>query len=74
MVQLVTNHPHMLTAKEIEVLKLAAKGIPTKDIALKLCISTKAIDQRIARASTKLKAKNRTHAVAEAIRLGVLTV
>jgi len=73
-VSLVTDELSILTVKEIEVLKLAAKGIPTKDIALKLCISTKAVDQRIARASTKLKAKNRTHAVAEAIRLGILTV
>jgi len=71
---LVTDHSPMLTAKEVEVLQFIAGGMSTKDVASKLDITTKAVDQRIARAASKLKANNRTHAVTEAIRLGVLTV
>lgn len=69
-----TDSAPVLTPKELEVLELSAQGIATKEIAQKLKITVKAVEQRFARALSKLNANSRTHAVVEAIRLGILEV
>ncbi|OEJ67347.1 helix-turn-helix transcriptional regulator [Magnetovibrio blakemorei] len=62
----------LLTEKEKQALSLTAKGLKTKQIADKLGMSDKAVDQHIARATAKLASTTRTQAVAEAIRLHIL--
>ena len=64
----------LLTDKEKEALSLAARGLKTKQIADRLGITDKSVEQRIDRATSKLDSSNRTQAVAEAIRLHILRV
>jgi DNA-binding NarL/FixJ family response regulator len=63
---------HGLTAKEIEVLTLLADGLTTRQLAAKLCCSERTVKGTIHEVVTRLKLSNRTHAVAYALRSGVL--
>jgi LuxR family quorum sensing-dependent transcriptional regulator len=57
-----------LTEAEREVLRLAADGVTAKQMAQSLGISERSVEGRIASAIKTLKARNRTHAVALALR------
>ena len=61
-----------LSPREIEVLTLASHGRRTKQIATELGVAQDTVETLLRRASRKLDASSRTHAVAIAMRLGLL--
>jgi NarL family two-component system response regulator LiaR len=63
-----------LTSRELEILKLTAKGISNKDIALRLDLSPRTIKGHIAGILTKLNATSRTEAVNIGLRKGIITL
>ena len=63
-----------LSGREIHVLSLVARGLSNKQIASKLGISDKTVRNHLSRIFRKLDAGNRTQAVMNAMRVGLLTV
>jgi DNA-binding NarL/FixJ family response regulator len=61
-----------LTAREIDVLRLVAEGFDTHEIASKLAFSERTIKTVIHDVTTRLCLRNRTHAVAWALREGLV--
>lgn len=61
-----------LSTREVEVLELAAKGMPNKRIAQELFISQATVKSHFVRINEKLGVTDRTAAVVKAIRLGYL--
>jgi DNA-binding CsgD family transcriptional regulator len=61
-----------LTRREAQVLGLVAQGLPTPELAHTLGISPHSVDSHVRKTMTKLGAANRAHAVALALRAGVL--
>ncbi len=61
-----------LTRREIEVLQLLAEGLSNKEIADKLTVSPCTIKTHLHSIYKKLNVYNRTSAVYEAIRVGVI--
>ncbi|MCL3994731.1 helix-turn-helix transcriptional regulator [Streptomyces lavenduligriseus] len=64
--------PVELTQREIDVLRLLADGMDTAEIAAKLSYSERLIKSVIQSVVKRLGLRNRTHAVAYAIRMGIL--
>jgi DNA-binding NarL/FixJ family response regulator len=64
----------VLTPREFEVTTLAARGLASAEIGMRLGISSKTVDTYAERACRKLGAKNRTTAVLRAIELGLISV
>ncbi len=62
----------LLSAREVEVLHLVAKGMPNKQIAAELAISEATIKTHIAHILEKLDVSDRTHAVIMAMERGIL--
>jgi DNA-binding NarL/FixJ family response regulator len=63
-----------LTARELEILRLAARGISNKDIALKLDLSLRTVKGYLADLFLKLNVASRTEAVIVSLRKGILTL
>jgi DNA-binding CsgD family transcriptional regulator len=61
-----------LTAREIEVLALAAEGLNGPDLAEALTLSPKTVNTHFKNIYTKLRVQTRAAAVAKAMRLGVI--
>ena len=61
-----------LSAREIDVLRLAADGFDTDEIARKLCYSRRTVANIVHSVIIRLNLNNRTHAVAYAIRVGLI--
>ena len=61
-----------LSDREMEVLQLLADGNTNKDIADKLFISTQTVKTHITHIFEKLAVKDRTEAVASALRRGLV--
>jgi DNA-binding NarL/FixJ family response regulator len=61
-----------LNEREQEVLRLIAEGHGTRDVALKLCYSERTIKNVLHDVATKLGARSRSHAVAHAVRAGII--
>ena len=61
-----------LTRHEFRVLRLIKAGLSNEEIALRLHVSASTVKSHIKSVMTKLKAKDRTQAVAIALRLGLL--
>ena len=66
--------PHELSSRELHVLKLVARGLSNKQIASRLAISDKTVRNHLSRIFKKLEAGNRTEAVMNAMRSGLLAV
>lgn len=66
-----TSPPSLLSAREIEVLRLLAAGRPNDDIADQLVISPFTVRNHISNLLRKLQVENRTQAAAYAIRHGL---
>ena len=60
-----------LTEREVEVLKLVAKGLSNQDIASKLIVSERTIGAHVSNILTKLHLANRTQAALYALREGL---
>lgn len=61
-----------LTENELAALRLVAEGQTSKEIAQKLRTTAGAVDHALERAAERLNATHRAHAVAQAIRFGLL--
>lgn len=61
-----------LTPRECEVLRWVSEGKTSAEAALMLGISPKTVNLHVENAITKLRASNRTNAVARAINLGLI--
>jgi len=64
--------PCGLSAKDIEILRLAAQGNSNKEIGEHLCWSEITIKRRMQEIYLKLQARDRAQAVAEALRWGLI--
>lgn len=64
--------PGGLEGREVEVLRLLAEGLDTTEIAVRLNYSERTIKNIIFAVTRRLNLRNRTHAVAYAMRLGAL--
>lgn len=63
-----------LTAREQEVMRLVAEGLSSKEIADKLCISPKTVENHRARIMTKLDLRNTVELIRYAARIGLIDV
>jgi DNA-binding CsgD family transcriptional regulator len=62
----------LLTARELSVLRLASNGYRTRKIAELLELGEETVRSHMKKAQAKLGAKDRLHAVAEALRLQLI--
>jgi two-component system, NarL family, nitrate/nitrite response regulator NarL len=65
---------NLLTARQIEVLELMARGLPNKAIAKVLNVAEGTVKLHVAAILRNLGARNRTEAVIEASRIGIIAV
>ena len=61
-----------LTPRETDVLRMMAEGMDTSEIAEKLCYSERTIKNIISGVTQRLNLRNRAHAVAFAVRSGMI--
>jgi NarL family two-component system response regulator LiaR len=66
--------PEHLTPREIEVLRLAARGLSNKEIAARLVISTRTVQVHLANVFDKLEVGSRTEAVLHGLRAGLIAL
>jgi DNA-binding CsgD family transcriptional regulator len=64
--------PEPLTPREKEVIALSAEGLTSVEIAERLGMSARTVNQHVDNVADKLGTKNRTHTIAEVIRHGLL--
>ena len=62
----------MVSKREIEVLQLIADGCSTPEVAEQLFISQKTVKNHLASIYAKLDARDRTQAVLQAVRMGIV--
>lgn len=62
-----------LSTRELAVLTCAAEGLTNAEIAVELGIAADTVKTHLSHVQEKLHARDRTHAVSRALRLGVLT-
>lgn len=67
-----TEEERMVTKREEEVLQLIADGCSTPEVAAKLYISQKTVKNHLASIYQKLDARDRTQAVLQAVRMGIV--
>ena len=70
---MVSNVDVQMTRREMEVLNLLAEGMTSNEISRILRISNHTVDWYMNGIQEKLKAKNRQHVVAIALRLGLIS-
>jgi DNA-binding NarL/FixJ family response regulator len=61
-----------LSDREVQVLRLIADGLDTNEIALQLCYSQRTVKNVLHDVTTRLQLRNRSHAVAYAVREGLI--
>jgi DNA-binding NarL/FixJ family response regulator len=64
--------PHGLSDREIDVLRLLASGFGVREIGAKLSYSERTVKNVLYALTTRLQLRNRTHAVAYAMRIGAI--
>jgi DNA-binding NarL/FixJ family response regulator len=64
----------LLSERELEVLRLAARGLPNKEIARRLKLSIRTVHSHLANTFTKMQVGSRTEAVLLALREGLITL
>jgi NarL family two-component system response regulator LiaR len=68
-------HPsEVLSDREMQVLKLAARGMSNQDIAEELCLSTRTVQGHLGNIFNKLSVSSRTEAVIRALKEGWITL
>jgi NarL family two-component system response regulator LiaR len=63
-----------LSVREMEVLRLAAKGLSNQDIATELCLSIRTVQGHLGHIFNKLQVGSRTEAVVHALKKGWVTL
>jgi DNA-binding CsgD family transcriptional regulator len=66
-----STYPVGLTAREVEVLRLVARGLTSSEIALELQIREKTVSHHLTHIFNKTSSENRAAAAAFAIRHGL---
>jgi HD-GYP domain-containing protein (c-di-GMP phosphodiesterase class II) len=66
--------PAGLTTREVEVLRLVAHGLSNREVAERLHISRRTVDNHVEHVYTKLGVSNRARAGLAAVRLGLMSV
>ncbi len=69
---LALNNKSMLTRRELEILEYVTLGLSAKEVARHINISPRTVDRHVECARLKLRARNRTHMVACAVKAGLL--
>lgn len=64
----------VLSEREMEVLKLATRGLSNQDIADELCLSLRTVQAHLAHIFNKLQVSSRTEAVVRALKEGWITL
>jgi len=64
----------LLSEREIDVLRLAARGLPNKEIARRLGLSIRTVHSHLANIFTKMHVGSRTEAVLLALRQGMISL
>ncbi|MBI4288706.1 MAG: response regulator transcription factor [Chloroflexi bacterium] len=64
----------LLTKREVEVLKVAARGLSNKDVGQALGLSSRTVQAHLGNIFNKLNVSSRTEAVISAIRAGILSI
>jgi len=64
----------VLSNREMDVLKLAAKGLSNQDIANNLCLSLRTVQAHLGHIFNKLQVSSRTEAVVRALKEGWVTL
>ena len=64
----------MLSEREMEVLRLVARGLSNKDIADELCLSMRTVQAHLGRIFDKLQVSSRTEAMVRALKEGWVTI
>ena len=75
MINFMSEHPvsnAMLSKKEHEVLELISKGLTTKEIAVKLYVSSRTIESHRANILKKLNVKNTAELIKKAVTLKLI--
>jgi two-component system NarL family response regulator len=67
------NSATYLSERESEILTLVAEGRTDNEIAILLCMSAKTVSWYVKEIRTRLDARSRAHAVALAMRQGILS-
>lgn len=63
-----------LSGREVQVLKLAARGMSNKDIANELCISIRTVKAHVSAIFDKMGVASRTAAIVKGVKQGLLTM
>ncbi len=66
--------PDMLSEREFDVLRLAARGLPNKEIARRMNLSIRTVHSHLANVFMKMRVGSRTEAVLLALRQGMITL
>jgi DNA-binding NarL/FixJ family response regulator len=61
-----------MSAREVEILRLVAEGLDTAEIAAKLSYSERTVKNALHEVTTRLQLRNRSHAVAYALKQGLI--
>ncbi|MFJ2774957.1 response regulator transcription factor [Streptomyces sp. NPDC087300] len=61
-----------MTPREVEVLRLVSEGLDTEQISARLAYSERTVKNVLQNLTTRLQLRNRTHAVAYAVRAGYI--
>ncbi len=69
-----TEDPPHLTKRENEILQLAALGLTSKEIAMKIDIAPRTVERHIENSRLKMRARNRVHMISKAIAAGILKI
>lgn len=68
----IVQHVPTLTSRELQLLMLVALGYSAKEVANRCGIAFRTVETHLDTMRLKLRARNRTHMVAIAIKLGML--
>ena len=66
--------PEQLSRRELEVLRLAARGMSNREIALKLSISVRTVQTHLSHVFSKIGVGSRTEAVVYGLKRGWITI
>lgn len=61
-----------MSVREVEILRLVAEGLDTAEIAAKLSYSERTVKNALHEVTTRLQLRNRSHAVAYALKQGLI--